>query len=220
MRMVGSLVSSVVVAALLLAGCSLFTDLEGFTSPRGGSTASNDAQAEVGSVPSTLQDASLDSGPSLGPNLLIDGDFEGTGETCGSWSSFRGHEASDTVARSGSASCRVCGDETTGGFTVDPLGSGVANALPGETYRAEAWVRTAPGQPVSGSIAIVHRIYDGDEEKDVVYSFRVEPSGDWQRIELTHTARVAGRIEVYIQAVASAAGQCFLVDDVTLNRVL
>ena len=110
---------------------------------------------------------------------------------------------------------------TTDFFTADDIGS-PGPAVVGATYRAEVWVRTAPGKAVPGPAVVFLRSYVLDP---TFRQLETSPSPDqvldaqWRRIETTMTiTRPGGTLNVFIGA-DHAPGACFLIDDIVVRRI-
>lgn len=206
---------------LTQAGCSLLFAMDDFASDApshgdGGTDAEGpDVEAGTFDAPESKGDASVDAGE--GENLHPNGTFE---TTC---SPFRGFmatvEVSDAAAHEQSRSCMVCATEMTGFFTADDLG--VADAPPGSTFRAEAWVHAAPGRPAPTATILVLRsvTYNPFTEVEKVDAFGPAPSTTWTRVAVDlPITKTAAKINVVVGGPA-AANACFLLDDVRLTRV-
>lgn len=208
--------------ALLLSvpACSLMLG-EGFTGG-GGPAESSDAEAAVeasGDAGGGADaDASDEPGGSL--NLAPDPGFEGDSDQC---SPVYGGQSStlstDTTARNGTRSCRVCSSAVAEYFTLDPDGSGYADALDGQVFLGEAWVRKAPGGALAPtSVRVVQRVYQGGSQLRLDGSNAIVPTDEWQKVDLRFTAGQPGRIELYVEARPATGMECFLVDDLRLVR--
>lgn len=219
----------VFVAGTSLAGtaCSLTTSLEGLSSTVIVVEANADASGATDGTASTddgstRADAIADAGDAAGaPNLHPRGTFE-TG-TCGSWVGFQGTVAQDSNARTGSGSCLVCtGPMTTDYFTADDNGA-PGPAVVGATYRAEGWVRSAPGKPNAGPVrlflrnfTVVGGTFRGLESSASASS---EVDAQWRSRATTLTVtKDGGKLNVFVSA-DHRSGACFLLDDVTVRRI-
>lgn len=213
-----------------MTACSLATSLEGFSNGEVAVDAAGEAAAapvdaardtadarDASSDTSTPLDAGDDAG---GPNLHPRGTFEDG--TCDGWTSYQGSLSPSTVAHTGTASCMACTAPSTADFfTADDIGS-PGPAVVGATYRAEGWVRTAPGKADPGLATIILRNYALDP------TFRsLESSGSpdgaldtqWRRFEATmKITQPGGTLNVFIGA-QHRPGACFLLDDIVVRRI-
>ncbi|MBS2018661.1 MAG: hypothetical protein JST00_37690 [Deltaproteobacteria bacterium] len=213
-------------------GCSLFTSLEGLSGGGGdgGSPISPDAAsvAEAGSTDATTstdasstsdadEDAGSDAGPAP-PNVHPNGTFD---TTLDPWAAFQGTASKDTTARTGPFSLRACGKAGFGYFTADD-GSAFEGPVLGATYRAEAWVRTAPGAAVPPVIKIFLRSASFTPDFTSVESTEADGpalTSTWQKLSVTlKLTKPAQRLGIYVGA-DYVPEACFLLDDVALQRV-
>ncbi len=214
--------------------CSLFTSLGDFATD--GPPAEMVVDAGVHPDGVTLADASRaapssEAGP-RGPvdagedsaaaaqNLHPQGSFE---VGCSPWDGYQATATSSTTARSGARSCRVCVMQGVADFFTLDDNTIPLSPVAGARYRAEAWVRAAPGSvsPTTAQIYlrtvtpapfVTHQQAEGP--------FIVLPAnGEWVRLQIELTANQAqGVFNVFVAAPA-VPGACFLVDDVRLERL-
>lgn len=143
------------------------------------------------------------------------------------WQAWQGKVSRNTsVARSGVASCQVA---LTNGqvYTLDDYGLTVANPKKGETYTAQAWVRS--------DSAVGKRAWISIRQKkngrfiayaDSPHSFKL--SKDWQKITVSATVTEDGvtGLDTLVAQTYADAGNSFQVDDYSLvksessNRIL
>jgi hypothetical protein len=149
----------------------------------------------------------------------------GTFETgkCGAWTAYQGTVQQDGTARTGSGSCRVCtATATTDFFTADDKGS-TGPALVGATYRAEGWVRSTPDKPTPGPVRLILRNFTvaGGTFTDLE-STRSDPGyveAPWHSRASTLTiTKGGGKLNVVVSG-EHRSGACFLLDDVTVQRI-
>jgi hypothetical protein len=162
-------------------------------------------------------EAGLGDGGASSENLHSYGTFE---EGCGAWNGLHSTRASDPLARSGSQSCRVCATGEGAFFTVGDRGF-LAAPPPGR-YRAEAWIRAAPGAPAPVKAFLHLRTFRQTPDFEVVETKTGPfdgPDDVWRRAELVlAVTQPAERLNVYVAAEV-AAGACFLLDDVIVVRL-
>lgn len=239
-RRCGSLiaVAGAAIAAAALAACSLTTSLDGFTSTLvyadgaadgtasgtdGGARADSDVVGpDAGTDAFAAGDA--DGGVIGGANIHPQSTFENADDACEpGWGAFQASLTKNAVAHSGSASCRVCMNSGVLDYYTADDGGASGGAVVGAKYRAEAWVRTAPGTAAPGPGRIFLRNFttaggfqalegkNSDPEQQMDDTWRL-----WS-IELPIT-KANGTINVFV-GVTSKPSSCFLLDDVTLRRV-
>lgn len=218
-----------------LAACSLTTSLDGLTSnvvyadAAGEGTGADGEALPDGSLPGAdagtdaPATADADGGTVAGVNIHPQSTFETADAACGpGWGTYQSSLEKNAVAHGGTASCRVCMNSGILDFyTADDGGSSGATTL-GVRYRAEAWVRTAPGFPSPGPGRLFLRnfkVTGGFEDLESKSSDAVMLDFNWRLVstELLIT-KPGGVINVFI-GMDAVAGSCFLIDDVTLRRV-
>ena len=221
-----------------LSACSLLNSTDGLAGGPGGSdgdaASTADTGAESDGAASTsdggtsdgaLVDGAIDAGDAgsdalSGPqNLHPNGTFE-TG--IAPWGAYQGTVASDSTARGGTKSLRACTrDGTLDYFTADD-GSALGGPVMGATYRAEVWVRTAPGAVVPPSVALWIRSanYTGGFQSIETDNNDGPPlTATWQKLSVTlKITKPAERLGIFVGA-DQATNACFLIDDVTLVRL-
>jgi hypothetical protein len=153
------------------------------------------------------------------PNLHPAGDFT---EGCTGWYPYMSTHAASTTARSGPRSCRVCSKDVPDDvFTADD--TGFLTPPPGARYRAEAWVRAAPGSPVpSGGVALHIRTFQSSPwmQFDQASSASIDVDDTWRRLEIELTVTTTDkRLNVYVGGETEPGVPCFLVDDVHVERL-
>jgi hypothetical protein len=205
--------------ALSGTGCSLMLG-DGFV---GGGPADANADPDGGVTDADVAspvDAGAD-GDAGYENVAPNPGFEDDGVNCGGgWGPNGATLTSEPIGRSGARSCRVCSSQPATYFTIDPLGFGLLDVLPGEVYRAEAWVRrVAPTPPPSEGVAVYQRVYRGGTQVESSSSDRVVVGDDWGLVGGLHEVTQAGRLELYFEARPATGVECFLIDDVVLMRV-
>jgi hypothetical protein len=216
-------------AAFLGATCfACFTiDLDGFsggTAVGAGSDGGSDGQDSAVDAGPPPDGAPADSAIVDGTVSTFDGghvhegDFENaTASGCGArWRiDGPGTLAASNVAHSGSWSCLVCSTSTLPNGNVylrptTPLVSGTA----GQTYRAEAWVRTAP----SGTTPATLRM-----GMEMAGSYQAPttppPLANWDVRTVTWTLPSSGDVSLFIRMDDPNQGDCFIVDDVSVFKL-
>lgn len=217
-------------AGALLGGCSALVDLDGLSGPADAASSGDGASPLDGGTPtdsgdkdSTATDAAADAGPDadthVGPNLLDDSSFE---NGC-TWMGYQGVSTTDSTARTGTKSCRICtAPLTTDYFTGNSNPTGTAPVI-GAKYHAVAWIRRASGAAVPPGAALNVRTFN-PSPFTTVESTSTLPSvipftDTWQRLDVTLTVtQAAATIDVYI-GTDTAPGACFLIDDVWLEKL-
>jgi hypothetical protein len=193
------------------------TVMNGFSRPEPDAAAAPDA--EVDAEAAAEAGAEAEAGP---VNLIPNGDFE---QGCGlaPWGPYDATVTDSNIARSGTHACLVCAAGAVSFYTLDePVGSGfVQDPLLGQTYFATAWVRTPPGTPSGQTSYIDERVRDasgngvgfGQSTPAVTLS-----DSTWQPLSVSYTVNVSNGawLNVYIEADNAVAGDCFLLDDVSL----
>ncbi len=215
-------------SAALATACSVALDFDALEGdgPGGGvleaGTGSDaeavDAKAPDGGSPAAdaavdaLADASDDAG-----TLLYEQRFDGP--ACNGWSTFQATNGSDPSGRAGAA-CRVCMNAgVTDFFSGGSPGLGFVPAV--GTYRAEAWVRTAPDAGVTSGGRLHLRQAKRDPFTPVASAMTPpEPfSTTWSRLEVVlDVTKAEEDLDVFVTG-GAGPNACFLVDDVKLYRV-
>jgi hypothetical protein len=215
-------------AGALGVGCSLLVGVDGLAGPidaasssEGGSTSEGGPTLDSSDkdAPATT-DAGADADTHVGPNLLDESSFE-SGCT---WNGFQGTSATDsTTAHTGTKSCRVCTSPfTTDYFTGNSHYTNTAPAV-GATYRAVAWVRTAPGAAVPPNAVLNLRTLDPSPFtgiEAIATAATGSPLTDtWRSLEITlAVTKAAATMDVFV-ATNTVPGSCFLIDDVWLEKL-
>jgi len=216
-------------AGALVVGCSALVSLDGLTGPADAASAPSEASPSPDATvaldsgdkdASPATDAAPDADTHVGPNLIEDSTFETKGCT---WRSFQGTIATDSTARSGTKSCRVCpSPSTTDYFTGGDPFSAPAPTI-GTTYHASAWVRTAPGAATPPGAIFFMRTSNATpftQVEGLSTDTAVLPFTDtWQKMELTlKVTKAAEQMDIFV-GTDTAPGACFLIDDVWLERL-
>jgi len=217
-----------VFGCLAISGCTLFVDMSGFSSGGDQRDAGQTEDANLASsidgddkdatqAPNDVIDAMHDAGVTP-TNLLPSGGFE---DGCGTWAGFQATLSSDPTARTGSKSCRICMDPGVDDVFSASDDGAIEHPPIGALFRAEAWVRTAPGAAAPPDAALLARTFNAapftEIEKNQGASSAVGET--WSKVEATLKINlVADRFHVSVGA-SAAPGACFLVDDVVVERV-
>ena len=122
------------------------------------------------------------------------------------------------VERSGQFSCEVCrapDQPGAGGWSIDNGLS--AMPVPGQEYRATAWVRRPPGSPDALGVRIALRTQtEGYDQVEWQGSDKVTLTDEWQLLSVTlAVTESAPRIDTYVFAdnQDGLTTPCFLIDD-------
>jgi hypothetical protein len=225
-------VSLIAAGSFAATACSLLNSVDGLTGgagpalvPEGGEGGGGglDATSNGDAVSDAAVEASLirDAGDEAGSNLHPSGTFEGP--TCDPWSGYQGTVEKVTDARTGTGACRICTSPTTTDyFTADDKGQGGA-ATVGASYRAEAWVRTAPGKAVPGASSLFLRSFSTAGGQFTSLELENSPkkplTDTWMKLEATLTiTKPGGTLNIFVGADTNP-GACMLLDDVYLERL-
>jgi hypothetical protein len=228
-----------VAAGAFAAGCSLLVDSGGLVGPADAAAPFSEGGASPDSSSGGLDSGGTDSstttdgpviegdgsGPNpdpehVGPNLLADNSFE-SGCT---WNAFQGTISTEVgTAHIGTKSCRVCTEPgTTDYFTGgDPFTFGPP--VVGVTYRATAWVRTAPGANTPPG-AVMQLRTSNPSPFASIESANTSVAGlpftaTWQKMVISlKVSLAAAKVDVFI-GTNTAPGACFLIDDVWLESL-
>lgn len=217
-------VAALATAGVLATACSAVLDFDvlegegpgGVLDPGSGSDAGVKDATGPSATDGGAADARIDADTETG-TLLYEQHFDGPG--CNGWSSFQGTLASDPQGRAGGG-CRVCMNAgVTDYFSGGSPGLGFL-AVAG-TYRAEAWVRTAPDAgPTSGGR--LHLRQAKRTPFTQIASAMTPPesySTTWRRLEVVlEVTKTEEDLDVYVTG-GAGANACFLVDDVKLYRL-
>lgn len=125
-----------------------------------------------------------------------------------------------TIAHTGSHSCQVCCDGTPSYCTLDRGYNGfILDPTVDASYTIGAWVRAAPQTANGnlGSVAIA-RTYQGSTFIDQAPYNSIPLPESWVYVTSTVTvSKPADGLAGYVGVSGYDAGDCFLVDDVTLS---
>lgn len=214
-----------VLGLALVAGCSLVTTTDGLAGDAASSAADSGADVAAasdadGATP-PLDDSSAPDASAV-VNLHPNGDFDALG--CKLWGGYYATLTADTLARSGTGSCRVCaleGSQSAGGFSADDASGSASNPPVGAVYAVSAWIRAAPGAPSPDDITVLLRSTRPSPFQiyEEAYGPRVAPTNDWAQINVT--LAINEQAEALNTAIIGrgSTGACFLVDDLVLQRL-
>jgi hypothetical protein len=234
-------VAGVPLVAVIFGGCSLLIPLRELERGPGtdAGVAREDAGAD-GSGPQADTDAAEAGGPTqdaaqsaltdasvgdaavetLGPNLHTLGTFE---DGCNlPWDAFQGTLAASPIAHTGTRSCRVCvaaGAPAKATFSADDNRS-AGPAATGARYLASAWVRADDTLP-AGPVALILRAASTSKIFEGVQGPNVSLDTEWRRLQVTlavTTSDTFPNVVVRGEAASNATG-CFLLDDVTVQKI-
>jgi len=101
-------------------------------------------------------------------------------------------------------------------YALDDTPDSVSAPQQGQKYAASVWVKAAgtPGKEVQ----LILREEGGSAQPTVTGTNPVKLTGDWQQIQVPITIKEAGRtsLEMLVRQNTAAAGDAFLVDNVSL----
>ena len=214
-------------AASLMAGCSLVTSLDGL-GPADGSA--NDVAIGDGGagdvvtndvVTNDAGDASAP--PDAGGNLAQNPSFDDGQGGCGpAWGNGYGMTFTRvSPGRTGPYACEVCiGQGATGSFELSSLAPVSVQA---GSYYAEAWLMTPDGGVPVGNGVGIQIVYDIDAGisgcqgiGNVCQGTFFQPPATWQKSTATFVSNGPGSVKITVHAYDNTAASCFLVDDVAL----
>ena len=188
--------------AVTIAGCSLFTSLDGFSS--GGALAlapdaSADAPFDGAKAPISDAGAEDDSGVNLHPQ----GSFESN-----STEPWRGYQANLDVhgtAHGGDHSASVCTQALAPELFAADDGGAMGEAVIGATYHAAMWVRTQPGRVPPPSVTVAFRTFRRGPFKEIEIgeSTPVAIDETWRRIETSLSVTQAGTLNAFVYGTES-----------------
>ena len=203
-------VSGTTASSALLA-CLLFPDVADLSSPDATADASGDASAEA-SGPEHNACGALLFGT---PVPLEEPGFE-TSTNCAPWEAYQSSlTTDDTAPAEGNYACRVCTNGAGGGGQILET---VANldAQAGDVYALVACVR---GFLDAGSVAQI-KASIGIQGGSAGFGSDVIPTDSYQAISAQWTTTQSGALYVkFFRPYGSDAGDCFLVDDVSLRKL-
>lgn len=219
----------IVFALLGMAAC--FPSLDGLTgsdasasdgaAPRGDSDSASedpDGGAREVSLPDAPDSAKLDAtSVDSGPTVPIPNPgFEQTGTGCGpGWNGSNATLQTSPNARSGALACRICRLGNPGAIQSAPMG---IPAGPGK-YRLSVWLRNSSTHPSSPNIvtslmAMQGQLGIGGQPKAAV------PMADYEEVTFDYTAPPGtDNLVIQMQNAAGADNSCFVIDDVSIERV-
>jgi hypothetical protein len=224
------------IGVLSLAGCSLFTAIEGFSEGDDFTPPNSDAAPEAvapgndasvtDAAASSDADAATDADAAPPPNLQPNGGFEiVNGSGCGvEWGGFQATRTRVTTPRTGTYACKSCGNHPSdGSYSLSSLNSATnIQVKPGERYRVEAWVRALDGAVGTQNVRGVIRIYAPGDSTNVVQ--RIDPPAvplttTWLRLETILAITDAGDFNYYVSSVDGPISSCSLADDIVVQRL-
>jgi hypothetical protein len=185
------------------------------------------ACTSFGSDPTPAADGGTLPTPAADGNLLANGDFENTGDTCAGWVGTRLTLSRSTTAHQGSASCRLCEFDPTIGTPdpgsaadidvyLDPQQFGIVNPPLGERYGASLAIRVESGALASVELSLAGPGPGGPPPQSRTGSVT---ASDWGVIS-TEIVVGAGMNPLTFGFHAKvSAGACFLVDDISVKAL-
>ena len=210
--------------------CELLYPLDGLAiGPEvGGFDASSDASSDA---PSDVSSDLRDDQPVTITNLVPNGDFEmNTATACTGWASFQGTTAPSSTAHGGQSACLIC-SKASGDFSGGVIV--LAKPVPAGTYVGTAWAKAAGGNANSLQVTLNLRVLCDPPTplSDCYYAVTSVPLGAaYTKLgPLTFVVPDArgpndaalGDLETHLSVNNDASpGDCFLVDDVVVERVL
>jgi hypothetical protein len=160
----------------------------------------------------------IDASPMTGPNLIMNPGCET--DTSG-WGGYHSTITQAPLPRSGSFSCMVCLNANFTNYTIDDNPNTVSMPLAGQLYVASAWVKSGPSNVNTMSISLTLR--EHTTQGVIGPQTQGQPvtlTDQWQQVTSAHMlAADAFDLDIYIGG-NGTPGDCFLVDDVYLARIL
>jgi len=214
-----------VVAASLTPACELFYPLDDLP------IVDDSGAVEAADTLSDLRPEAANDGPSGSPNLVPNGDFEmNTGTACTGWGSYQGTVTASSTAHGGNSACLICSKVSgvfSGGVPV------LSKPVPAGTYVGTAWVKAAGGRANSLQATLNMRVFCDPPTPtlECYHGVTSVPFGDAYRKvgPLTFVVPDGGRgpqdaalgdMDTYVSVDNGASpGDCFLVDDVVVERL-
>lgn len=171
-----------------------------------------------GSVPGADATTTPDASAPPDAGLATNGDFE---NGCAGWNKFQATLTADPAAHGGAQACRVCSDGASVGPSYNLLLDFTQGPQPvGASYHAEAWVRLASGtaQTAHATMRLARTTPFAFLEE--AQSPEVVLTGSWTKIthDFTVTKTNGDYVQFFIEATPTGAGNCHLVDDVSIQR--
>jgi len=149
--------------------------------------------------------------PSLGPNLVTNGQFEAG---LGGWGAYAGATLTLSLAGiNGSNAVRAVGASALA-FGLNDSPNLVTSTTNGARYNYSAWVRSA----VAGSAHLRVREYLGAALQATTNSPSIAFDGSWQRLDVVVPAHSAGAaLDLQVVGEFAVTGQTFFIDDVAVQ---
>ena len=197
----------------LSASACLFPSLATLTSPSDGGTtdATYDVQHESGADTSAM-DAGIEAS-----NVIWSDDFE---TDCSGWYPQYGTVMPTSTAHTGNSACLVCSTASGPYFTLDHGTLAFAPIEAGLTYTGRVWVRAAP-QTTNPNLLTVVVVRTVDSMGSFLQqgAYNESPVGQsWLQVSSTLTVDGGAGITGYVGLDNYNVGDCFIVDDFTLEQ--
>lgn len=228
-------VALAVVGSVLVA-CSLSTSLDGLMGGDDGNkplvVTDPPSDAAKPSVPlpgpsfpigdggASVPEAGAPAPPSPGTNLHPYGTFD---TSCDGWYASQSVTQLSATAHTPPGACQVCtASGATAYFGISDYGV-VSKPPVGASYHVTGWLRAAPTQTPAKQLSVMLRTFDtsgGFAQIELAQSAELATvDTTWQKIEVTlEVTKPAEWLHVNFVGVPSGS-QCFLVDDVVLERL-
>jgi len=210
-------------AASLMAGCSLMTSLDGLGPADGaaGDVAIGDATTNDVATNDASDAGDASAPPDSGGNLAANPSFDDGQGGCGpGWGNGYGMTFTRvSPGRTGPYACEVCiAQGANGSFALSSLAPVSVQA---GSYYAEAWLMTPDGGVPVGNGVGIQILYDIDAGiggcqgiGNVCQGTFFQPPFTWQKSTATFVANGPGTATIAVHAYDNTASSCFLVDDV------
>lgn len=207
-----------VAATLLGAGCSVLYSPDGFDTPRPSGSESGAADgAPFDAVAPPGEDATppdVDAAPPV-ENLAKAEDLA----ACAESSPYRSKLTSDPAGRTGGG-CRVCADNGTGNVFSINQGTTATSIAPGDTFYGEIWAKPTPGSSTFSVFLALRTRSASNAQLELTEGPSVAlVANTWTKLPVTFRATMAGaRLELYALTDDAGPGDCFVVDDLRVER--
>lgn len=214
---------TIVLVTTLLGGCFPDFDALSGTSADAGLPDADVVHPEAGLVDAAdVPVPPVDAGDAGGGNdagntvFVPNGSFETTGTGCGpGWNASNSTLETSPNSRTGVIACRVCRIGNPGAIQSAPM---TIPAGPGN-YRVSVWIRNSsthlPSPSIVTSIMAMHG-QTGVGGQPKAYA----PQADYGLVQIDYPApSTTDNLVVQLQNAAGADGSCFVVDDISIERL-
>lgn len=164
-----------------------------------------------------LSDADAAVAIDAGGAPLLNPDFETPGPECGpGWSATNATLERSSEANSGKSACLVCRVSTPG--QIRSLAGGASIVSPG-TYRLSGALKNATGKPSTNAVTVAFLAVKATAIQETTTKV-VGPLVDYNRFTVNVDAPAGSdALGVMLSNFGGADGSCFLVDDLTIERL-